>query len=68
MRIGRQKNAQNLWDPQDALRLLEHIKKEAEIWAFQLGNEPGHYETRNGGAPTASQHAMDFRIIFQDFG
>ena len=61
MRIGRHTNANNSWDPQDALRLLDHMKlKKQNVWAFQLGNEPGHYETRNGGTPTALQHAKDF--------
>jgi heparanase len=61
MRIGRHSNGNNLWDPQDTLRLLEHMKeKNQNVWAFQLGNEPGHYQTRNGGTPTAVQHAQDF--------
>lgn len=61
MRVGRLKNGSAAWDSQDAVRLLKHIvSKRQTIWAFQLGNEPGHWQTRNGGTPNALTHANDF--------
>lgn len=61
MRIGRSSNASEPWDPQDAIRLLDHVQAKGQnIYALQLGNEPGHYQTRNGGLPTAKQHGADF--------
>jgi|EP00945_MAST-04E_sp_MAST-4E-sp1_P000486 heparanase len=61
MRIGRSTNSSDPWDPQDTLRLLDHVReKHQSVWALQLGNEPGHYQTRNGGLPTAKQHGADF--------
>ena len=32
------------------------------LWAVQLGNEPGHFETRHG-APTAAAHGHDYRAL-----
>jgi len=61
MRMGRTKNGSAMWDSQDAVRLLDHIAANSqEVWAFQVGNEPGHWETRNGGSPNALVHAEDF--------
>ena len=61
MRIVRHDNASKAWDAEDARALLNHIRaKQQRIWAFQLGNEPGHFQTRNGGFPTARQHGADF--------
>ena len=63
MRVGRSLNASRAWDPQDAERLLEHMAKNDQldvVSAFQLGNEPGHFRTRNGGLPTATEHSKDF--------
>ena len=51
------------WDPQDAIRLLNYMRDNNQldvVHGFQLGNEPGHYQTRNHGIPTAKQHGLDF--------
>ena len=33
------------------------------LTGFQLGNEPGHWQTNNKGTPSASAHAMDFSVL-----
>ena len=49
------------WDTTDAATLLKRVQaKNQSIWALQLGNEPGHFLTRNEGAPTAKVHGADF--------
>eukprot|EP00939_MAST-03C_sp_MAST-3C-sp1_P000787 g787.t1 len=64
MRVGRSGNGSNSWDPQDATRLIRRIKTENQsVWAFQLGNEAGHWQTRNGGSPNAIEHAEDFLTL-----
>ena len=61
MRVGRSKNGSATWDSQDAVRLIERIVSESQtVWAFQVGNEPGHWQTRNHGSPNALTHADDF--------
>eukprot|EP00041_Stephanoeca_diplocostata_P022159 m.525045 g.525045 ORF g.525045 m.525045 type:complete len:680 (+) comp21998_c0_seq1:273-2312(+) len=52
------------WDASDATRQLQHIKKMQQtdaLWAFQHGNEPGHYLTRHPAvAPSAAEHGRDY--------
>ena len=48
------------WDSANAKLLFEHmLASNQSVWAFQLGNEPGHWLTRHG-SPTAAEHAQDF--------
>ena len=69
MRVGRYNDPRQKWNPQDAQRLLDHIKaKQQRVYAFQLGNEPGHYQTRNGGLPTADEHEQDFLTLAHILG
>ncbi len=64
MRVGRHADATRPWDPVDAARLLDHVRTQGQtVWAYQLGNEPGHWQTRNGGAPNATDHGRDFRAL-----
>ena len=45
------------WDPTDATGLLQHVREAGQrVWALQLGNEPGHWQTRHGGEPTPEEH------------
>ena len=49
------------WDPTDATTLLKHVQSRGQsLWALQLGNEPGHFQTRSGGTPTPAEHGGDF--------
>ena len=66
MRIGRKAGARRdtAWDPQDFERQARHILDKGQtVWAFQLGNEPGHWQTRNGGFPTPESHGQDFLTL-----
>ena len=64
MRIGRSNDGRAKWDPVDAKRLLSRVKrKNQRVWAYQLGNEPGHWQTRNGGHPNAKNHGQDFQTL-----
>jgi heparanase 1 len=66
MRVGRSgaTNGTAAWDPVDARRLLERVQaRKQRVWAYQLGNEPGHWQTRNGGDPNATNHGRDFRAL-----
>ena len=61
MRVGRADDARAAWDPVDARRLISRVRgKDQRVWAYQLGNEPGHWQTRNGGSPNATIHGNDF--------
>ena len=64
--------ADGSWNSTDARAVLEIMRAaKRPPWAVQLGNEPGHFETRNG-APTAAAHGADFlrlsRLLRQVFG
>lgn len=49
------------WDSRDAETILQRVRQRQQpLWAVQLGNEPGHYLTRNPGSVTAKQHGRDF--------
>eukprot|EP00756_Hemistasia_phaeocysticola_P063025 Hpha_TRINITY_DN6495_c0_g2::TRINITY_DN6495_c0_g2_i1::g.73::m.73/K07964/HPSE; heparanase len=65
MRVGRNPDASRPWDPQDARRLLGRATGKGQgIWALQLGNEPGHWLTRDKqGHPTAAEHGADFLAL-----
>ena len=57
----RMRNTDGSWDPTNARALLEHVKAAGQpLWAVQLGNEPGHFQTRSGGFPTPTTHGADF--------
>ncbi|CAK0826306.1 unnamed protein product [Prorocentrum cordatum] len=66
MRVGRGPGVLSnvTWDPQDVVRQLDHMQSARQsVWAFQLGNEPGHWQTRNAGFPTPDQHGRDFVVL-----
>lgn len=66
MRVGRGSGilSNTTWDPQDVVQQLDHMQSARQsVWAFQLGNEPGHWQTRNGGYPTPDQHGHDFVVL-----
>ena len=61
------------WDSTEAQSLLEHVRgKDQAVWAFQLGNEPGHWQTRHGGTPGPAEHGADFaalrKLLEETFG
>eukprot|EP00930_Biecheleria_cincta_P028716 TRINITY_DN20026_c0_g1_i1.p1 TRINITY_DN20026_c0_g1~~TRINITY_DN20026_c0_g1_i1.p1 ORF type:complete len:1001 (-),score=120.80 TRINITY_DN20026_c0_g1_i1:139-2856(-) len=58
---SRRADDHSVWNGSDAQKILEHARaKRHRIWALQLGNEPGHWQTRHNGRPTAAEHASDF--------
>ena len=55
------RNRAGEWDSGEAQDLLAHVRDKGQtVWAFQLGNEPGHWQTRHGGVPGPAAHGADF--------
>ena len=51
------------WNSTSARVLLERtLQQRSPLWGVQLGNEPGHFQTRNGD-PTPEAHSADFRAL-----
>ena len=53
----------SVWNASDAKLLMRHMKESNQsVYAFQLGNEPGHWQTRHGG-PSPEEHGADFVVL-----
>ena len=56
-------NGKSLWNESEAKFLLDHMKDAKQsLHAFQLGNEPGHWQTRHEGSPTPRTMVQTFKI------